>query len=88
MSIVPKLLSESSSSQTSKHVLRLRDEMKMEIAREYEKTIYILQFLVIDEKEIATRIKENDFGLTVDDFGMLLNIQQNYFSASAAGASQ
>jgi hypothetical protein len=42
MSIVPKMLSESSSSTTNKVIMRLRDEMKMEIAREYEKTIYIL----------------------------------------------
>lgn len=42
MSIVPKLLSETSSSASNKLILRLRDEMKMDIAREYEKTIYIM----------------------------------------------
>ena len=52
--------------------------MKVDIAREYEKTIYIIQFLVCDEKEIPLKIKENDFGLTEEDFGYLINIKQNY----------
>ena len=56
--------------------MRLRDEMKMDIAREYEKTIYIMQFLVCEEEEIPKRIKENDFGITQDDLGAILN---NYY---------
>ena len=53
--------------------------MKSQIAREYEKSIYILQFLVCDESEIETKLKENDYGLTEADFGLLLNMKQNYF---------
>ncbi len=76
MSIVPKLLSETSSSSSNKLILRLRDEMKFDIAREYEKTIYIMQFLVCEEEEIPKRIKENDFGLTEQDLDGILN---NYY---------
>ena len=68
--IVPKLLGESNASQIKKYV----DEMKQDIAREYEKTIYILQFLVCDENEIEYKIKENDYGLTEADFDALLTI--------------
>jgi hypothetical protein len=45
MSIVPKLLqseASGSSKQAAGVVAKLRDDMKIEIAREYEKTIYIL----------------------------------------------
>ena len=49
--------------------------MRNEIAREYEKTIYIIQFLVCDEKDLQCKIKENDYGLTEEDFGALTNIQ-------------
>lgn len=58
---------------------RLEMKLKSEIAREYEKTIFILQFLNCDGKDIATRIRDNEYGLTEEDFGMLLNIQHNYF---------
>jgi hypothetical protein len=56
--------------------MRLRDEMKMDISKEYEKTIYIMQFLVCEEEEILKRIKENDFGLTQDDLPGIFN---NYY---------
>jgi hypothetical protein len=52
MNLVPKLVSESSSSTANKIVSRLRDEMKVQIAKEYEKTIFILQFLTCDEGEV------------------------------------
>lgn len=42
MNLVPKLVSESSSSTSNKTVTRFRDEMKVHIAKEYEKTIFIL----------------------------------------------
>ena len=75
MNLVPKLVSESSSSTANKIVSRLRDEMKVQIAKEYEKTIFILQFLTCDEVEVQTRIEENEFGLTEEDFAILLNMQ-------------
>jgi hypothetical protein len=50
--------------------------MKIEISKEYEKTIYIMQFLVCEEDEIPKRIKENDFGLTKDDLPGIFN---NYY---------
>jgi hypothetical protein len=59
MYIVRKLQSETSSSASNKLILRLRDEMKNEIAREYEKTIYIMQFLVCQEEDINKRIQDN-----------------------------
>jgi|LauGreDrversion4_2_1035121.scaffolds.fasta_scaffold35787_3 hypothetical protein len=59
MYIVPKLQSETSSTASNKLILRLRDEMKNEIAREYEKTIYIMQFLVCQEEDINKRIQDN-----------------------------
>ncbi|CDW72803.1 UNKNOWN [Stylonychia lemnae] len=71
--IVPKLLSES-----SPQIKSIVDQFKVEIAREYEKTIYILQLLICDEEEIEDKIKENDYGLTEKDFGALSGIQQSY----------
>ena len=47
--------------------------MLKDIASEYEKTIYILEFFQCDEDDIASRIKENDYGLTQEDFGTVLN---------------
>ena len=75
MNLVPKVLTESSSSTANKIVSRLRDEMKASIAKEYEKTIFILQFLTCDESEVQMRITENEFGLTEEDFAILLNMQ-------------
>ena len=75
MNLVPKVISESSSSTANKSVTRLREEMKIAIAKEYEKTIFILQFLTCDENEVQMRINENEFGLTEEDFSILLNMQ-------------
>jgi len=75
MNLVPKLVSESSSTTANKTLTRLRDEMKVQIAKEYEKTIFILQFLTCDEGEVQTRIEENEFGLTEEDFVILMNMQ-------------
>ena len=75
MNLVPKLVSESSSTTANKTLTKLRDEMKVQIAKEYEKTIFILQFLTCDEGEVQTRIEENEFGLTEEDFAILMNMQ-------------
>ena len=75
MNLVPKVISESSSSTANKSVARLREEIKIAIAKEYEKTIFILQFLTCDENEVQMRINENEFGLTEEDFSILLNMQ-------------
>ena len=54
---------------------RVRDELRLEVAREYEKTIYILQFLTIsDQNETQARMKENDFGLGEEEFAVLIAI--------------
>eukprot|EP00347_Sterkiella_histriomuscorum_P021714 403333020 len=74
--IVPKMLGEGSQSNTKRFV----DEMRQDIAREYEKTIYILQLIVCDEEEIEYKIQENDYGLTEQDFEALENIQKSYSS--------
>jgi len=42
MNLVPKVISESSSTNANKSVARLKEEMKAAIAKEYEKTIFIL----------------------------------------------
>ena len=52
MSVIPKLLSDNGNSSANKTLAKLKDQMKQEITKEYEKTIQILQFLIIDEKDI------------------------------------
>jgi hypothetical protein len=73
LSIVPKIQPAPSLTVPQvKLVQRMRDEMLRDIASEYEKTIYILEFFQCDEDDIATRIKDNDYGLTQQDLGVLL----------------
>lgn len=71
--IVPKLLNEN-----NKDVKKAVEDMRSGIAREYEKTIYILQFLVCDVNDIADKIKENDYGLSEEDFAAMASIQRSY----------
>ena len=76
MQIVPKLTIPDNN--ISKGIIKMRDEMRIEIAKEYEKTIYIMQFLTCDERDIATKIRENEYGLKEEDFASMLFIP-NYF---------
>lgn len=62
--MIPKLISDANNARIKEAV----DEMKVEVAREYEKAIYILQFLVCEENERERKMKENDYGLTEEDF--------------------
>ena len=56
---------------------KIIEESRHEIAREFEKTIYILEILEIaenDEREMMLKIKENDYGLKFNDFDDLMQI--------------
>jgi len=64
--MTPKLLGEGNA-----QVKKAVEEMRVDIAREYEKSIYVLQFLVCEEGERETKVKENDYGLTEEDFQAL-----------------
>ena len=56
-------------------------EIKSQIAREYEKALYILDLLDCEENEIPLKIKENDFGLNASDFEALLMIESHKHKA-------
>lgn len=73
MQIVPKTISESGSSSNNKFIMRLRDEMKAEIAKEYERTIFIMSFLQCEEKDIQSRLRDNEYGITEEDLQILLS---------------
>lgn len=70
MYIVPKLIVNNSESAS---VARVRDEMKAEIAREYERTIYIMQFLVCEEADIDKRVDGNEYGISREQLKGMLN---------------
>ena len=57
MSLIPK----------AEPKIKYQEELKHDILKEYEKTIFLLQFLVIDEREMQGRLKDNEFGVTVSD---------------------
>ncbi|TNV84480.1 hypothetical protein FGO68_gene2070 [Halteria grandinella] len=80
MHIIPKLISESASSTNNKLIMRLRDELKAEITHEYERTLFIMQFLQLDELEIQGRIRDNEYGLTQEDFQIMLSTHSNHFA--------
>jgi hypothetical protein len=64
---------------SNKLLQQLREEMAWETAAEYEKTVYILEFFQCDEEDIPIRIRDNEYGLTEADLGVLLN---DFYSAN------
>lgn len=49
--------------------------MKSQVAKEYEKAIYVLEILDCEESEVPLKIKENDYDLKFSDFEALLSIK-------------
>ena len=83
MYIVPKMLGDSGSSKDSKMIEKLRDEIKdKEIGWEYQKTIWVMQFLVCDENEIEQRVQGNEYGIKLEDIQKMIhgNTQTNFYA--------
>jgi RNA polymerase-binding transcription factor DksA len=77
--LVPKMLS--MQKQNNAIFQKMVEHVRSQIAREYEKTIYILELMDSEESEIPLKIKENDYGLKFSDFEALLSIETHKHKA-------